>query len=183
MEVLLAASVFILLVTAFVGAYLYGEESTALAGNRARAIFLAEEGLEAVRNIRDANFANINAGTYGLVNSGNQWIFSGSSDVNGIFTRQIIITTPNSARRDVRAQVTWQQNQSRTGLVSMSTRLSNWMAPFPNTCNGYAIQQGYIKGTCRRSPSHCKSSEDYLPDGDVYCTGGPNADTCCGTLP
>ncbi|EKD76163.1 MAG: hypothetical protein ACD_43C00207G0001, partial [uncultured bacterium] len=35
-EVMLASAVFALLVTALVGAYLYGEEATALAGHRAR---------------------------------------------------------------------------------------------------------------------------------------------------
>src|SRR3990167_8865223 len=76
-EVILASSVFILLVTALVGAYLYGQESTALAGSRARATLLAEEGLEAVRNIRDFAWnENIYAQT-GISDSTGSWSFLG----------------------------------------------------------------------------------------------------------
>src|SRR3989339_749416 len=100
-EVILASSVFILLVTSLVGAYLYGEESTALAGNRARATMLAEEGLEAARNIRDANFSNLSDGTHGLVISGNQWTLSGSSDVTDIFTRSISISIIDMIKKTV----------------------------------------------------------------------------------
>jgi len=125
-EVILASSIFILLATAFIGAYLYGEESTALAGERARATLLAEEGLEATRNMGDENFSNLTAGTHGLALSGNQWVFSGLSDTNGIFTRQLAITTADAARKNVTSKVTWQQNAQRTGLVSLITELTNW---------------------------------------------------------
>ena len=69
-EVLLAASIFSLLVTALVGAFLYGQESSALAGARARAGQLADEGLEASRSIRDGAFTNLTDGAHGLAVSG-----------------------------------------------------------------------------------------------------------------
>src|SRR3989344_4346641 len=84
-EVLLSSTVFILLVTALVGAYLYGEESTMLGGNRERATMLAEEGLEATRNIRDAAFSSLSDGTFGLATTSNEWNLSGSSDSIDIF--------------------------------------------------------------------------------------------------
>src|SRR3989338_2006653 len=100
-EIILASSVFVLLVTALVGSYLYGQEATMLAGNRARATMLAEEGLEAVRNIRDPAFANLTNGTYGLTTTGNQWNLSGSSDVIDIFTRQMVISSVDTKRKSV----------------------------------------------------------------------------------
>ena len=72
MEVMLASAIFVLLVTALVGAYLYGQEATVLAGNRAQAVMLAEEGLEAVRNMRDFTFTALADGAYGLSTAGNQ---------------------------------------------------------------------------------------------------------------
>lgn len=126
-EVLLAGSIFALLVTALVGSYLYGEESTALSGNRVRATALASEGLEAVRNIRDAGFVNITDGTYGLSTTSNQWNLSGSFDTQGIFTRQITISTIDTTRKNVVAQVTWQQNPQRAGSISLTTRIANWI--------------------------------------------------------
>lgn len=126
-EVILATSLFALLVTIFIGAYLYGQESTALAGNRARAVMLASEGIEAVRNIRDENFTNLVDGTYGLAVSGGQLVLSGSSDITDIFTRSVTISTVDSDRKSVTSNVSWAQNAQRNGQVSLASRLTYWM--------------------------------------------------------
>ncbi len=125
-EALLASAVFALLAMAVVGSYLYGQESTALSGNRAKAVYLAEEGLEAVRNIRDADFANLSDGTFGLSSSADHWSFSGSSDANDIFTRNVTISTVDQNRKIVNSTVTWQQNGQRNGRVSLVTYLTYW---------------------------------------------------------
>ncbi|MDQ3076040.1 MAG: hypothetical protein M3Q34_02840 [bacterium] len=127
-EIILSSALFSLLVVALVGAYLYGQESTMLAGNRARANMLAEEGLEAVRNIRDAGFSNLSDGTFGLTTTSNEWNLAGSSDITDIFTRQIIVSTIDTKRKLVTANITWQQNPQRTGSVSLATRITNWIA-------------------------------------------------------
>lgn len=82
-ELLLAATVFGMLVTTLIGAIVYGRESTADAGERARAMLLAEEGIEAVRNIGNASFANlVDTGT--STNIGNTTVETGSdSNPNG----------------------------------------------------------------------------------------------------
>lgn len=126
-EVILATSIFALLATSLVGVFLYGQESTAVAGQRARASMLAEEGLEASRNIRDSGFNNLTTGTHGLTIASNQWAFSGTSDINDIFTREIVVTSVDAERKNVTANVTWQQNPSRTGLVSLVTRMTDWL--------------------------------------------------------
>jgi Tfp pilus assembly protein PilV len=127
-ENLLAVSLFLLIVTASIGALIYGDESAALAGNRARALALAEEGLEAVRNIRDAGYANLTDGSYGLTTSTNQWNLFGSSDFTGIFTRQVDIGANGANRKFVTSTVTWQQNAQRTGSVSLVAWITNWIA-------------------------------------------------------
>ena len=126
-EVILTGSVFALILTALVGAYLYGQESSVLAGNRTRAVLLAEEGIEAVRNIRDENFANLTAGTHGLDISSNQWVFSGSSSSTDIFTRSVTIGDVNDTTKLVTSTVTWVQNAQRNGIVEIVTRLVNWL--------------------------------------------------------
>lgn len=125
-EVVLSSAVFALLVTALLGAYLYGEESTMTAGSRARAVFLAEEGLEATRSIRDNSYSSLAAGTYGLAINSGVWEFSGSSDINGIFTRNIVVSSVDADRQLVTSNISWQQNQARSGNVSLATRLTNW---------------------------------------------------------
>lgn len=50
----------------------------------------------------------------------------------------------------------------------------------PSSCNAVCISRGYSLGTCRKNAQDCSTrSEVYVSSGDVYCTGGANADTCC----
>lgn len=185
-EVLLSVAVFALIVTALVGGLIYGQQSTVLAGMRSRAAILADEGLEAARNIRDENYSNLVNGTYGLAISSNQWTFSGSQDTTDIFSRQIVISTVDTKRKSITANITWQQNAQRNGLVSAVTYVTNWRtgsAP-PATCNDYAVQQGYSSGTCRQNTQQCTNNgEIYLSGGDASCVtnfpGDPSHDTCC----
>jgi Tfp pilus assembly protein PilV len=145
-EVLLAATIFGFLVVALIGAIIYGRISGVASGERARAALIAEEGIEAVRNIRDAGFVNLTDGTYGLAQSGNQWALSGSSDVNGIFTRQIIIATVDGNRKTVTANVSWPQG-STTAQVSTTSRLTNWLAAVTSPATSGPIMMAYSKTT------------------------------------
>lgn len=126
-EVLLASTVFAMLVTALIGALLFGQQSVASGGTRARATLIAEEGLEAVRNIRDGAYANLADGTYGLVQSGNQWVLSGTSDTTDIFTRQIIVASNGTNRKTITSRVSWPQGAT-TAQVNVATQLTNWAA-------------------------------------------------------
>ncbi len=125
-EILLSSSLFIIFLTAFTGVFYYGMESSLLAGNRSQAVMLAEEGQEAVRSMKNVNFANITDGTYGLVYSNNAWTLSGNQDVSGIFTRKVTISTIDANRKSVTTNVTWQQAHGRDGSVSTVGRLTNW---------------------------------------------------------
>lgn len=126
-EALLAATVFGMVATAVIGGIVYGRAATAQSGDRARAVMLAEEGIEAMRNIRDAGFSNLVDGTYGLAQSGNQWVTSGSSDVNGIYTRQVTVATVDSVRKNITTTVSW-ANGSVSRQTQVASRLANWRA-------------------------------------------------------
>lgn len=180
-EILLAASMLGLIVTALVGAFIYGRETTAAAGMRTRALFLAEEGVEASRNIRDSGFANLTVGTHGLAISGGEWIFSGASDTTGIFTRQITVSAVDAARSRITSTVTWQQTPSRTGAASVDTYLTNWNAgSVVSQCNSYCQSLLYATGTCRQNVAQCTvNGETHEAGGDAFCPGGPSANTCC----
>lgn len=181
-EILLAVSVFGLIVMALVGSLIYGQESTALAGERSRVAILADEGLEAARNIRDAGFSNLTDGTHGLAISSNQWTLSGTSDTTDIFTRSLAISSVDANRKQVIATVTWPQTPQRSGTVTLTTYLTNWNKATPiSSCDIYCQSLGtYTTGTCRENTQQCtNNSETYESGGDAYCTGGENADTCC----
>jgi Tfp pilus assembly protein PilV len=125
-EVLLSSSLLIIAVTAFVGAIIYSQESTSVAGGISRASFIAQEGIEAVRNIRDESFGNLPDGSYGLLVSNYQWILSGSSDTTDGYVRQINISTIDADRKLITSTITWPQTTQRNGSVVLTTELSNW---------------------------------------------------------
>jgi len=128
-EIILAVGIIAVVVSVFVGALVYGQESTAIAGQRARAVLLAEEGVEAARNLRDGAFTNLTDGTFGIVASGGQWILSGSSDSTDIFNRQLAISTATASKKKlVTSTVAWQQTQQRLATVSVASELTNWRA-------------------------------------------------------
>lgn len=129
-DVLLATSIFALLVTAVVGAVYFGAESTATAGIRSRAVSIAEEGLEAARAIRDKGYANLTAGAHGLSISGNEWTFSGTSDSLDQFARSVTVTAIDTVTSSVVSTVTWTQAPWRAGSVSLTTYLTNWVLKF-----------------------------------------------------
>lgn len=146
-EVLLAATVFGFLVTALSGALIYGRSGTAIAGERLQALTLAEEGLEAVRNIRDASYSNLSDGTYGVTPSGSPlvWNFSGTSDNTGVFTRQITVATVDSTRKAITSTVSW-TNNGISRQVTATSRLTNWRAAFSVPTPG-PIMMAYSKTT------------------------------------
>lgn len=125
-EVLLASSLLIIAITSFVGAIIYGQESTSVAGGISRASFLAQQGIEAVRNIRDESFGNLADGSYGLLVSNHQWILSGNSDTTDRYVRQINIGTIDANRKQITSTVTWQKTAQRAGSVVLTTELTNW---------------------------------------------------------
>lgn len=128
-EALLAVAIFAVLSMGVVGAIIYGQESTAVAGARERATKIAEEGIEAVRNIRDSGYSNLPAdGTYGLAISGGVWTLTGSSDATDIFTRSVALATIDSRTRNVTVNVTWSQTIQRPGSISLNTHMTDWVS-------------------------------------------------------
>jgi Tfp pilus assembly protein PilV len=185
-EALLASTLFLIVAVAFAGAIIYGEQSAAVAGQQSRAAFLAEEAIQAVRNIRDESFGNLIDGNYGLYVSGGQWMLSGDSDSTDGYVRQVQISTINvdPNRKLITVAITWQQTPQRTGNLTLSTELTNWSAtplPPPSDCNSYCISmETYISGICRQNGGRCGDyGETYESGGDPFCphTGDENA--CC----
>ncbi len=109
-------------------------------GEILRANRLAEEGLEAVRSIRNRDFSLITSGTKGVGVSSNLWSFSGTSDVTDKYNRQIIIEAGNrdsggtlvgSGTTDpdtwlVKSKVTWNYSVGETKEFTLDTVLTNW---------------------------------------------------------
>jgi Tfp pilus assembly protein PilV len=125
-ELLVSVSIFLIFVISITGVTTSVSTTTRNSANKERAVILAEEALEASRNIRDAGFANLIDGTYGLSTAGNEWSLSGSSDLTDIFTRVLNISTISENQKRVDVTITWADIISPTNSMTMSTYLTNW---------------------------------------------------------
>lgn len=180
-EVILSVAVFSLVVTVLMGAFFYGQESTVLAGKRARAVYYCEEALEAARNIRDFGFDSLINGIHGLQISENIWQFSGESDALGEFSRELVISSVDDKTKQAVCNVSWEQTLQRQGLVSLLTYFTNWQETVSVAdCFTFCQGKGYASGICRKDSQQCKKNgEIYEVGGDIYCTSGKNVDICC----
>lgn len=101
-------------------------QSTATSTILSKAQFVANEGLEASRNIRDAAFANLTDGNHGLAIAGGNWTFSGTTDTVDIFTRQVNISTIDANTKEVKVTLTWTPQFSAVSTLTQTMRLTNW---------------------------------------------------------
>jgi prepilin-type N-terminal cleavage/methylation domain-containing protein len=125
-EIIVAVAVFLIFLVAVSGLTFGFWKQTRNAVNKERATYLAEEAVEASRNIRDEDFSNLIDGTYGVNVLSNQYVLSGSSDVTDIFTRQITISTINLNQKKIDVLVSWADENSPTNSVAISTYLTDW---------------------------------------------------------
>lgn len=140
-EVVISVALFAIIAGGGISGMIAPLSSNRGSGEINKATQLAQEGLEAVRSIRDRDFANITSGTKGVGISSSLWAFSGTSDVTDKFTR--IINIKNASRDSggtlvasggttdldtflVETDVNWNYSAGDTRNVSMSTLLSNW---------------------------------------------------------
>lgn len=96
-EVLVGLAIFVIIVVSVYGAIIVANRAVNKAGEKRQAAFLLEEGMEAVRRMRDANWTdNIITGkvagtAYCLNFTGSQFLLSGApcSQIDSTFTRTV----------------------------------------------------------------------------------------------
>ncbi len=120
------AEVFVALGLLVAGAFAIGGMATSIkllnkyGTDGLRAAFLAQEGLEAARSIRDGNFELLTDGAYGIATSSARWVFSGASDSQSGFTRVVTVAAINERQKKITSVVTWPKSS-----VSVSTILGD----------------------------------------------------------
>ncbi len=130
LELIIAIGIFAIVVSVLAFFILNGYVSGRLAKEISEANFLAEEGVEAARSIRDNSWDELSPGPHGLAISGNNWIFQGAQeDISGQLrggVRKITIEDINSDAKKVTSQVTWQFTEDRFQQIKLITYLTNW---------------------------------------------------------
>lgn len=129
-ELIIAIGIFIFVVSVLAFLVLDSYVAGRLASEITKANFLAEEGLEAARAIRDNSWLDLIAGSHGLVISGGHWIFQGiSEDIHDQLrggARTIEIENLDQNRKKVISRVNWQFSEGRPEEVRLVSYLTNW---------------------------------------------------------
>ena len=126
-ELVVALGIFAIVGSALVFLIFNSYIAGRLASEITIANFLAEEGLEATRSVRDNNWTGLVDGDHGLIVSGGTWQFSGISEtIDGKFTRVITVETIDPDRKKIISQVIWQFTGARPQEINLVTYLTNW---------------------------------------------------------
>lgn len=139
-EVIVAMGLFVIIASGGVSTVLQGMTMNRLASDETFADLYAQEGIEAVRSLKNRAFTNLVTGTYGLSNAGNLWNFLGSNDVRSNFTRQIIVEPGQRNAGNIvdsggvvdpdlfkiTSNVTWNFTPSRINTATLVTYLTNF---------------------------------------------------------
>jgi Tfp pilus assembly protein PilV len=130
-EVLLAVALLGMLTVGLVASIIYVVQSASDSFDSIQATQVAQEGLEAINDIRNQDFALLTDGNKGLALSANRWTFSGASDTTTPgFTRTVNITTADSnpvtgaVTKKIISTVTW---GNPTKSIIVNTYLTNWL--------------------------------------------------------
>lgn len=126
LELLFAGALLLTVTLVMVTALISARASTNSTSERQRALFLAEEGMAAIRSIRDSSFETLQDGEWGLVREGSTWaLVSGTDRIEDFFQRTLAIETPDDGARLITTRVEW---ESLRGVqeVQLQTILTNW---------------------------------------------------------
>ncbi|MBD3208668.1 MAG: hypothetical protein GF370_04430 [Candidatus Nealsonbacteria bacterium] len=185
-ELLIAMGLFALWISSITFLFLNARLSDRLAIERAAAVFLAREGMEAVRSVRDSSWEEVTTGEHGLSVIGNNWTLQGSQEETGDVlpggTRKIIVEEINADRKKITSQVNWELTDGRPQEIRLVTYLTNWkkVVSGPQTCFEYCQSLDYSGGACRSSSFWCFIyGETHESEGDQFCPGSWEQDTCC----
>ncbi|PIR64100.1 MAG: hypothetical protein COY81_01930 [Candidatus Pacebacteria bacterium CG_4_10_14_0_8_um_filter_43_12] len=141
-ELLVAMSLFLIVVVTGLTTVIYSFTINRRSVEETGAVLLSQEGLEAVRSIRDQDWNSLTPGTYGIDASGGNWTLSGSNNTIDDYTREIIIEAvqrdgsgavvlsggtvdPDTYR--VISQTQWNFIPSQTNTIRFVEYFSNWM--------------------------------------------------------
>ena len=127
-EAMVAIAVAVLIITALVGLAIGAVRSANAAKNRSLAVAYAQEGIEAVRSIRDRSFSELPSagGPYQLVWTGTEWNWSlGEQTLDTIFSRGFTVTIESAGKMIVVLSVAW-SDSTGDHSVDLTSYITDW---------------------------------------------------------
>ncbi len=91
-----------------------------------QARLLAQEGIEAVRAIRDGDADGLEEGIFGLALDAGKWAFRDVPDTDGIFTRSVTIDAIEMEAWNITSTVTWDDPNGQQKEYTIDTVQTNW---------------------------------------------------------
>jgi len=171
-ELIIAVGIFVTIVGGLAFFVLNSYVSGRLSYEVTKANFLAEEGIEAAKSIRDNKFSDLVTGSHGLAIFGGHWVFQGTEEElrgqlkNG--KRIIQIEDISQDRKKITSRVNWQFSEGRTEEVRLVSYLTNWQK----------IPVAYCTGTC----TPCESFTNRTAcNAQLGCSWSAKLKMCTGT--
>jgi type II secretory pathway pseudopilin PulG len=124
-EAVVAIAIFSLISGSAVQAYMSANAIGVRAATKTKALWLAEEGIEATRSIRDQNFTALSVGTHGISLTNNVWKYTGTSDFTDGYQRSIILTSTGVDSIFATSTVSWSY-KGATSTVALGSHFTNW---------------------------------------------------------
>lgn len=126
-EIIIAIAIFSIIASGIVIAGLGSFSGLKRSEEGLGAAMYAVEGIEAMRSMRDYDWTQLAAGTYGLSDSDGYWKFSGGSDTSGQYTRTVSVADRDAAIKDITATVSW---PGAAAAVTLKNTLTRWKGNF-----------------------------------------------------
>lgn len=126
LEAIIAIGIFSIFLAGIGFSLILGERSTLAGGDRTHAAFLAEEQLEAVRQMRIQSYSSVTLGKHGLRLTGTGWNFFGSSVKANGYSGSVLVMSKGTDWLEVSSTVSWNFGKTRSGSVLLTTQLTNW---------------------------------------------------------
>lgn len=143
LEAIIAIGIFSLFLAGIGLSLILGERSTIAGGDRTRAAFIAEEQLEAIRQMRNMDYDSVTTGQHGVVLGPSGWTWSGSVVHKNGYTSVVTINEVENDWLSITSDVRWNFGDTRSGSVVLHTYITNWgkTATVGNWANATQVTQ------------------------------------------
>lgn len=126
-DILLGVAVFAIIIGALTSGLAFSHREVLGSGDRVRAAYVAEQSLEAVRSIRDQDFAALTEGTHGLTIQDGLWTLSGTGSVTEAgYNTAVSLANATDDRIAVTVNVSWNFGANRSGNLELHGEVGNW---------------------------------------------------------